>query len=205
MSEDMKVNMRIIVALFALLALLPLPGNVDSWSWIGQAEAAARVVRLNSENRVGRMQVIQGTSETIKVNLAFSEIVVGDPETADVNPLTDKTLYVLGRKLGVTNIALFDADKQLVGVIDVEVTHDLAGLRGALHDNLPYSNITAKNVNGRIVLQGVVPSAPAAEKAMSIARDFAGADEKVTNGLSIAANQQVTLEVRFIEVVSTGI
>ncbi len=139
-----------------------------------------------------------GTSETVRISLPFSEIVVGDPETADVNPLTDKTLYVLGRKLGLTNVALFDQDKQLVGVIDVEVTHDLAGLRSALKQSLPNAPIKVRSSNGRVILEGLVASAPAAERAMSLARDFAG--DNVTNSLRIAANQQVNLEVRFLEV-----
>jgi pilus assembly protein CpaC len=49
-----------------------------------------------------------------------------------------------------------------------------------------------------VLIDGQVPSAPAAEKAMAIARDFAGDD--VTNSLSIASLQQVNLEVRMIEV-----
>ncbi len=170
-----------------------------------EAIAQTRVVKLSPDNRVGRMQIIIGMSETIKVNMPFSEIVVGDPETADVNPLTDKSLYILGRKLGLTNVALFDAEKQLVGVIDVEVTHDLAGLRRALSQSLPNSIIKVRSANGRIILEGKVMSAPAAERAMSLARDFAGDDkEKVTNSLEIATNQQVNLEVRFVEVNRTA-
>src|SRR5437773_3117970 len=101
-----------------------------------QAAAGARIVNLSDQNRVARLAVVLGTSETLRISLPFSEIVVGDPETADVNPLTDRTLYVLGRKLGTTNVALFDESKQLVGVIDVEVTHNLAGLRQALRESL---------------------------------------------------------------------
>ena len=41
---------------------------------------------------------------------------------------------MLGRKLGTTNVTLFDKNKQLVAVIDIEVTHNLAGLRQALRD-----------------------------------------------------------------------
>ena len=36
-------------------------------------------------------------------------------------PLTDRSLYVLGKKIGTTNVSVYDAAKQLVGVIDVEV------------------------------------------------------------------------------------
>ena len=121
--------------------------------------------------------------------MPFSEIVVGDPETADVNPLTDKTLYVLGRKLGTTNVTLFDGNKQIVAVIDIEVTHNLTGLRQALSEGIPGSRISVRSINGRVLLNGQVANAPAAERAVAIARDFAGDD--VTNSLSIAANQQV--------------
>ena len=162
------------------------------------AESAARVIALNPDNRVGKMQVVIGNSESLRIDLPFSEIVVGDPETADVNPLTDQTLYVLGRKLGFTNVTLFNAEKQVVAVIDIEVTHNLEGLRQSLRQSLPGSRIKVRSTNGRVLLEGQVPSAPAAEKAVAIARDFAG--DQVTNSLSIAANQQVNLEVRFVEV-----
>jgi pilus assembly protein CpaC len=165
-------------------------------------EAAARVVQLSDESRVGKVLVVLGNSETIRIELPFSEIVVGDAETADVSALTNKTLYILGRKLGSTNVTLFDENKQLVAVIDIEVTHNLKGLRQAIGQSTPGSEITVRSVNGRVLLEGTVPSAPAAEKAMAIARDFAG--DQVTNALSISASQQVNLEVRFVEINRTA-
>jgi len=168
----------------------------------GEAIAAARVVTLSAENRVGKLMVVLGNSETVRISLPFAEIVVGDPETADVNPLTDRTLYILGRKLGTTNVTLFDENKQLVAVIDIEVTHNLGGLRQTLKDSMPGSSIKVRSINGRVLLEGQVASAPAAARAMAIARDFAG--DQVTNSLSIAANQQVNLEVRFVEVSRTA-
>ncbi len=139
-----------------------------------------------------------GRSETFRFTAPFGEIVVGDPETADVNALSDRTLYVLGRKLGSTNITLFDDKKDLLAVIDVEVTHDLTGLSSTLKQAIPGARLKVRSVNGRVLLEGEVPSAPAAEKAMTIARDFVGDD--VTNSFSITANQQVNLEVRMVEV-----
>ncbi len=172
------------------------------------AVAAQTTLIKLSGDRVGRLQIVHGQSESIRVDVPFAEIVVGDPETADVNPLTDQTLYVLGRKLGLTNVALFDAQKKLVGVIDVEVTHDLDGLRRALRNSMPNSAIKVKSINGRILLEGMVASAPAAEKAMALASEFAsGADGlpgRVSNSLTVAANQQVNLEVRFVEVNRTA-
>ena len=176
------------VALAIAGAIVPAP----------TVQAAARIVKLSAEERVGRIQIVSGRSETLRLSIPFSEIVVGDPETADVNPLSDRMLYVLGQKLGTTNVTLFDEAKQLVAVIDIEVTQDLAGLREALQGGA----IKVRSVNGRVLLEGVVSSAPAAAKALAIARDFAG--DSVTSSVSIAGNQQVNLEVRFIEVSRTA-
>ncbi len=169
---------------------------------VNTAEAGARVVKLSAGERVGHLAVVMGSSESIRVNMPFSEIMVGDPETADVNALTNKTLYVLGKKLGTTSVTLFDENKKLVAVIDIEVTHNLEGMRAALQGAMPNAKIKIRSLNGRVLLEGVVPSAPAAQKAMGIARDFAGTD--VTDSMSVSANQQVNLEVRFVEVSRTA-
>lgn len=165
---------------------------------VPQGASAATLIRISSEDRVARIKVVSGRSETFRLAVPFGEVVVGDPETADVNALSDRTLYVLGRKLGTTNVTLFDDKKELLAVIDVEVTHDLAGLRETLKQAIPGARLKVRSVNGRVLLEGEVPSAPAAEKAMTIAKDFAGDD--VTNSFSIAGNQQVNLEVRMVEV-----
>lgn len=163
-----------------------------------EAQAQGRVINVSGGNRVGKLAVILGQSETIRVTESFADIVVGDAETADVAPLTDRSLYVLGKKLGTTNVTLFNEAKQVIAVIDVDVTHNLGGLRQALKEGVPGASIRVRSINGRVLLDGEVPSAPAAEKAVRIARDFAGDD--VTNSLTVASAQQVNLEVRFVEV-----
>ena len=181
------------------VALLALAG----WQTIVPSGAsAATLVKISTEDRVARLKVVMGRSETFRFTVPFGEIVVGDPETADVNALSDRTLYVLGRKLGSTNVTLFDDKKDLLAVIDVEVTHDLTGLSSTLKQAIPGARLKVRSVNGRVLLEGEVPSAPAAEKAMTIARDFVGDD--VTNSFSITANQQVNLEVRMVEVARTA-
>ena len=192
-----QVCMRSLVApavASALAVLLLASWQVDKPT----GATAATLLKISADDRVARLKVVAGHSETYRLTVPFGEIVVGDPETADVNALSDRTLYVLGRKLGTTNVTLFDENKNLLAVIDVEVTHDLSGLKEALKQAIPGGNLKVRSVNGRVLLEGEVPSAPAAAKAMTIAKDFAGDD--VTNSFSISALQQVNLEVRMIEV-----
>jgi pilus assembly protein CpaC len=187
-----------VAAMAVAFLALSAPGPV----LVSEAEAASRVINISGGQRVGKLTVTLGQSETIRVSEAFENVVVGDPETADVAPLTDQTLYVLGRRLGSTNISLYNADKQLIAVIDIEVSNNLGGLEFALRRAIPSGNIKVTNVNGRVLLEGTVMNAVDLDKALQIAEDFA--PKQVTNSLSIGTNQQVMLEVRFLEAQRTN-
>lgn len=152
-----------------------------------------------SQSRNTVLKIAKGKPKTIRTSAAFYEIVIGDPEIANVNPLTDRSFYVLGNNLGTTGIALFDENKQLVGTIDVEVTLDTDRLASTIRETVPGANISVKSANGRLVLSGEVEDAVAAEKANKIATRFAGEDE-VINSVKISSSQQVQLNVRFVEI-----
>lgn len=142
--------------------------------------------------------VVKGKPKTVRSASAFEEIVVGNPEIADVQPLTDRSFYLLGKKLGTTRVALFDSNRALVGTIDVEVTLDAAQLRKAIRKNVPNSNIKVTTANGRILLSGTAKDAVAAKRASQIAAQYSK-DQDVINSVTLTSSQQVQLQVRFIE------
>ncbi|ESX26244.1 type II and III secretion system protein [Mesorhizobium sp. LSHC440B00] len=145
------------------------------------------------------MKVAKGKPKTVMTNAAFYQIVIGDPEIANVNPLTDKSFYVLGNNLGTTGIALFDENKQLVGTVDIEVTLDTDQLASTIRASVPDAKIKVGSANGRVVLSGEADDAVAAEKASKIASRFSG-NEEVINSVNISSSQQVQLNVRFVEI-----
>lgn len=162
------------------------------------ASAADGVIRISS-TKPASVKIAKGKPRTVKTDVPFYEIVVGDPEVANINPLTDQSFYVLGNNLGTTAIALFDQNKQLVGTVDVEVTLDTERLASTIRDSVPDADIRVKSANGRLVLSGEAKDAVAAEKAQQIATEFSGS-EKVINSVSISSSQQVQLNVRFVEI-----
>jgi pilus assembly protein CpaC len=162
------------------------------------AEAADGVVRISS-TKPASVQIAKGKPRTIKTDVPFYEIVIGDPEVANVNPLTDRSFYVLGNNLGTTGIALFDQNKQLVGTLDVEVTLDADRLASTIRETVPNSDIKVKSANGRLVLSGSAQDSVAADKAQKIATEFSG-EENVINSVDISSSQQVQLNVRFVEI-----
>ena len=168
-----------------------------SGSGIGPARAD-RVVRVSQDHNAA-VKVAKGKTRTVHSDVSFAQIVVGDPDIANVNPLTNRSFYVLGSKLGTTQIALFDEYKQLVGTVDVEVTLDTDRLATTINEALPDNNIQVSSANGRVVLSGEAEDAVAAEKAKDIAARFSG-DEAIINSLDISSSQQVQLNVRFVEI-----
>ncbi len=178
---------RLVAVLFSCICMWTLASH--------QAQAARQFIP--GTNAIMQLKVPVGQSETVKSAADISNLVVGDPDIADASPLGSRSFYILGRKTGRTNLSLYDADNNLLGVVSVEVTFDTTGLNEALRTVLPRENIKVRSVNGRILLQGAVRSATAAARAIQVATDFAGPN--VTNAMTVGASQQVTLEVRFIE------
>jgi pilus assembly protein CpaC len=133
-------------------------------------------------------------AETINLSTPFTEALVGNAGVADIVPLTNSSLYIVGKKVGVTRITVLDQDKRPSGVVDVEVTYDLAVLRAQLKT---VRGVKVTSVNGKILLTGMTADAVTMQQAVLLAEQVAPGD--VTNALKVAAPQQVLLEVRFIE------
>jgi len=157
---------------------------------------AQKVVSIGGAKRTAMVAVNIGKTEDVRTDTSFVDLQVGDPEVADVNPLTDKSLSILGRKSGTTRVTAYGENKKLIGVFDVEVSHDTSMLASTLSKRFPYAKLKVTSVNGRIMLTGTTPDAVTLDKAVTIARQF-GPD--VINSVQVLQPQQVMLEVRFIE------
>ena len=165
------------------------------------APAHARVIEVDSGTRSAAITIPIGKSENVHTDGAFSDVVVADPETADVVPLTDHSVSILGKKIGATRISLYGEGKRLVGLVDVEVSYDTVRLSAAIARQFPHAKIRVSSLNGRLMLSGSAPDGLTVDKAMTFAKQF-GPD--VVNSIQVSAPQQVLLAVRFIEVSRTA-
>ena len=191
LKYSLKRRRVIACAMFAALFAASMP--------VTAAQAQEGVINISASTTTKTIKIAKGKPRTIHFSKDFFEIVVGDPEIANVTPLTDQSFYVLGHKLGTTGIALFDANKQLVGSVDIEVTYDTAQLNATIAQNLPESDIRASTANGQVVLSGDAKDQPAADKARTIAKQF-NEGKDVIDSVKVTSSQQVQLDVRFVEV-----
>src|SRR4029453_1474669 len=125
----------------------------------------------------------------------FLDIIVSDPEVADVVPLTDRSVSILGKKVGTTRVSIYGEGKTVIGVFDVEVTYDTSVLATELRERFPGARFRVASINGRLMLSGPAPDGVTVDRALTMARQF-GAE--VINSVKVLQPQQVMLEVRFI-------
>lgn len=159
-----------------------------------QAVATAHV----STPHGGQLDVPLNKSQVLEVDRPYGRAMVGNDKVADIVPITNRSLYVLGKEMGTTSLTLYDNANKLIAVVDVAVGPDIHALKRQLAELMPGEPVGARISNEAIVLTGVVSSAVAVDKAKQIAATYAG--DKVVNLLSVGGSQQVMLEVRFAEI-----
>jgi len=181
-------------------------------SALAQSHAAAWL-------KAGTLEVPCNKSQVVSADRPIAKAMVGSADIADVLPITDHSLYVLGKKAGTTSLTLYDRGGRVISVMDVAVGPDVEALVDRMHELLPGEDVDAHIANDSIVLTGTVDSAGAASRAAQLAQAFVGgqcagsgaagkggdADQNgVINLINLGSSQQVMLEVRFAEVNRTA-
>ncbi|WGM40952.1 type II and III secretion system protein family protein [Caulobacter sp. NIBR1757] len=141
--------------------------------------------------------VAKDKSTAFRLSGSAGQIVVAQPDIAEIVANTDRSLYIRGKTLGATNILVYDNNKRLVEVIDVKVGHDLTGIQADMTAALPGEPIKVSNLAGGLMLTGQVSTSSVAARAKTIAERYAPGG--VSSTLTVEAAQQVMLEVRILE------
>jgi pilus assembly protein CpaC len=169
----------------------------------------------------------EGKSTLIHLPYPAMRLSVGDTRIADVILLSASELYMLGKSVGSTNLILWNKGNDAT-IIDINVGIDTVGLQARIAQLLPAEkDIVITAAADTVVLSGTVADSVKADQALALANAYvqqgaraaqmaagpatallAGAGQqqntaKVINLLSIAAPQQVMLEVKVAEVSKT--
>ena len=192
-----------------LFTLVFLAGYSNSFMFLG--------ANAQAPESVEHVVVPVNKSVTLQMPQPFASAVVDAPDIAVARALTDRKLYIQAKKIGTTNVSVYDENMRIVKIVDVEIGVDTGNLQSKLRAALGSNAIRVTNDNGRIILSGTVNDAVAADRAVSLAKAWlpdagagAGGDQQggtgnqttpsVINLLNVASPQQVMLKVRFLEV-----
>jgi len=187
-------------AVTALGISLALLSSADRAGAADRRASTSGGVIVSEMTDVQRVRVTLNKSRTFKVDTAFATIVAGSPDIVDVKSLSDHLIYIQGKQTGSTNVILFDSSMRQIGILDVEVALDTVNLQENIRASTGNPSIRVSSTEGQLVLSGTAADAVAAERAVSIANNALPKGGTLVNALSVAAPQQVMLEVRFLEV-----
>lgn len=184
LSQSLRAALGAVVLLAALCA--------------GLFPALAQTVNYDLKTTsVMRIKLPASQAVTVVISDAVGKIVSADPAIADAQPITDKSLYLVGKGFGTTTVNLFSADGAPVGLLAVEVGVDTSDIARSIRDAIPSSNVKVSSVNGRVRLGGSVTDAVTMQKVLDIVAQYGS--PAIINTMTISGGQQVNLEVRIIE------
>src|SRR5260370_2576389 len=161
-SLDSAYPYRRGIAFFALAATLGL------LLFAGEQKAKAQGARaVESETRrVRHISVTLFKSRPLRIEKPFATAIIGAPEIADILPMSDRSLYVQGKKIGTTNISIFDSSMQVIGIVDIEVTPDTGNLREKIGASTNDGSIRVSSNNGHGGVCGEGRGAVGADRAV---------------------------------------
>ena len=127
------------------------------------------------------------------------DVIVANPEVADVIIKTQTKAYIIGRTTGDTDILFVDEAGNVINHIIARVDLDVAAATAAIRAVVPSANVTLKSINNSIMITGVVHTAQESADISTVAARFVEEDDAIVNLVKILGDQQVLLQVRIAE------
>jgi pilus assembly protein CpaC len=143
-----------------------------------------------------------GVGKSIVIDLPrdIKDVLVADPKIANAVVRSSQRAYVIGAAVGQTNIVFFDSAGQQIAAYDIAVKRDLNGVRAALKQTLPGSDIQIDGLGDGVILSGTAANPIEAQQAGELAARLAGGADKVVNSIVVRGRDQVMLKVTVAEV-----
>ncbi len=159
---------------------------------------AAQTVNYDLETTsVMRINLPVSQAVTVVISSPVGKIVTADPTIADAQPITESSLYLVGKSFGTTTVNLYSSAGAPVGLLAVEVGADTEDMQRSIRAAVPNSDVKVGTVNGRIRLSGSVPDEVAMQKMLEVVAQYGSPG--IINTVTIVGGRQVNLEVRILE------
>lgn len=206
MSSHRSLRASLATAISAVMALTPTLAAAQ----VEPASASSLRITRGGGVQSASLVLPFGKSAIIDLPADARDILISNPEIADATVRTARRAYVIGRRLGQTNIFFFDAQGRQIANVEIRVEPDVEPLNEILRRHSPESSITAEAVNGSVVLSGSARSAAEADRAQQIAAQYimtsgagASGQDRIVNLVQVQGSEQVLVRVRVVEMSRT--
>jgi pilus assembly protein CpaC len=196
MANRISTRTATLSALLAFSSLLPIDAAPAAeattrtpFIHVAASEATSRFVPLGI-----------GKSVAIDLPADIKDVLVADPKVANAVVRSSRRVYIIGVAVGQTNIFFFDADGRQIAGFDIAVKRDPNGVRAALKQSIPDSDIRIEGIGDGVMLSGNAGSPAESQQAFDPAARLVGDGAKVVNSIAIRGRDQVMLKVTVAEV-----
>ena len=162
---------------------------------------AAEISQIKKDGSRSGIQLALGKSRLYQYSESIVRVSVADAAIADVMVMNPKQIYLIGKKVGSTNVFIWHKDDKLSS-LDVSVGIDAGSVQGLLEQLLPTEkNLRVSSAGDSLVLTGQLTDSSKVQQAVLIAQEFT--EKKVLNMTTTGYLPQVLLEVKIAEVDKT--
>ncbi|WP_340122062.1 type II and III secretion system protein family protein [Methylobacter svalbardensis] len=142
---------------------------------LGYTLQAGADITTSVDSRQLSYQVPINKSLMINLDRNVSKLTKGKDDIADITLFPPRKVLLRGNQIGSTNATIWDADNNIAMVMDIEVTHNLDGLKQKLYELMPNEPIKVRGADKCIILSGEVSSLVNLDFAMKLAQGYASA------------------------------
>ncbi len=189
-------------AIGALLCAMPLAASAQNLMGVDVTQpgdtAVSETVTLNLSK-----------STVVELSRPAADLVLTNPLIADAVVQTRQRLIFRGIQVGQTNAFVFDDAGNTILNLEINVEPDTARLSDIVSRYVPDARVSFEMVNGSIVIDGIVDNIVQADQVIRLVTaylpDDGTGEAPIVNLMSVAAKDQVMLEVRIVEMQRTVI
>jgi pilus assembly protein CpaC len=201
-----------LAALIMTLGIGAISPTAASDQRIGDANnSGIEVVGSDQNSRFIPLGV--GKSVVIDLPRDIKDVLIADPKIANAVIRSARRAFIIGAAVGQTNIFFFDAEGRQIGGFDIAVKRDLNGIRNAVKQALPASDVQVEAIGDGVLLTGNVATSAEAQMAFDIAARLLGVGsnstalngDKVVNAITVRGHDQVMIKITVAEMERTVI
>jgi pilus assembly protein CpaC len=154
---------------------------------------------------------LAGVPTTVKLNKSVllnlkspaRYVTIADKEIVDVpDPLKRSQLLINGKKIGSTNLIVWEENTDKPTFFDIQVVGDQDVIESQIKEYAPQDNIKVQYARDTVILSGTVANELTGKKAEEIAKAYA---VKVLNHITVDTPLQVLLQVKVAQVDKTSL
>jgi pilus assembly protein CpaC len=208
-----RITLTRTTSLAALISMLAAIGPTSASDQRAGGPNAPGVEVVGSDLNSRFIALGVGKSVVVDLPRDIKDVLIADPKIANAIVRTARRAFIIGAAVGQTNIFFFDAEGRQIGGFDIAVKRDLNGIRAALKQALPASDIQVEALGDGALLTGNVASSAEAQMAFDITARLLGAPtssivpqgDRIVNAITVHGHDQVMLKITVAEMQRTMI